>query len=228
MRGRGLDSEWTGTLAIKGDLAEPQIQGEINVKRGYFDLLDRRFTISTGAIDFVGSKPPIPMVDIAASAKTVDVTVTIKLQGPAKDPKLTLTSDPNLPQDEILARLLFGTSAAKITPAQGLRLAAAVQDLQGGGVVSGALTKFRRAVGVDTLDVNSTESTNAAGETTQQTNARVGKYVTDKVYLEVEKGLTENTNKARVQVDLTPQLSVGSSVNDQSQAGVGLQWRYDY
>ena len=228
VRGRGLDSEWTGTLAIKGDLAEPQIQGEINVKRGYFDLLDRRFTISTGAIDFVGSKPPIPMVDIAASAKTVDVTVTIRLQGPAKDPKLTLTSDPNLPQDEILARLLFGTSAAKITPAQGLRLAAAVQDLQGGGVVSGALTKFRRAVGVDTLDVNSTESTNAAGETTQQTNARVGKYVTDKVYLEVEKGLTENTNKARVQVDLTPQLSVGSSVNDQSQAGVGLRWRYDY
>jgi hypothetical protein len=29
-------------------------------------------------------------------------------------------------------------------------------------------------------------------------------------------------------VDLTPQLSVGSSVNDQSQAGVGLRWRYDY
>ena len=55
-------------------------------------------------------------------------------------------------------------------------------------MVSGALTKFRRAVGVDTLDVNSTESTDAAGETTQQTNARVGKYVTDKVYLEVEQG----------------------------------------
>ena len=228
VRGRGLDSEWTGTLAIKGDLAEPQIQGELDVKRGYFDLLDRRFTISTGAINFVGSNPPIPMVDITASAKTVDVTVTIKLQGPAKDPKLTLTSDPTLPQDEILARLLFGTSAAKITPTQGLRLAAAVQDLQGGGVVSGTLTKFRRAVGVDTLDVNSTESTNAAGETTQQTNARVGKYVTDKVYLEVEKGLTENTNKARVQVDLTPQLSVDSTVNDQSQTGLGLQWRYDY
>lgn len=228
VRGRGLDSEWTGKLAIQGNLPEPQIEGELDVKRGYFDLLDRRFTISTGAIDFVGSNPPIPMVNIEASAKTVDVTVTIKLQGPAKDPKLTLTSDPTLPQDEILARLLFGTSAAKVTPAQGLRLAAAVQDLQGGGIVSGALTKFRRAVGVDTLDVNSTETTNAAGETTQQTNARVGKYVTDKVYLEVEKGLTENTNKARVQVDLTPQLSVGSTVNDQSQTGVGLQWRYDY
>ena len=44
---------------------------------------------------------------------------------------------------------------------QGLRLAAAVQELQGGGFVSGALSKFRRAVGVDTLDVQSTETTNA-------------------------------------------------------------------
>ena len=150
------------------------------------------------------------------------------LQGPALDPKVTLSSEPALPQDEILSRLLFGTSAARITPMQGLRLAAAVQELQGGGVVSGALTKFRRAIGVDTLDLQSTESTDAAGETTQETSARVGKYVTDKVYLEVERGVTDNTSKARVQVDLTPNLSVGSTVDDQSQTGVGVQWRYDY
>ena len=52
--------------------------------------------------------------------------------------------------------------------------------------------------------------------------------MTDKVYLEVERGVTDNTSKARVQVDLTPNLSVGSTVDDQSQTGVGLQWRYDY
>ena len=228
VRGRSLDSEWNGKLTLKGDLADPLVEGEIAVRRGFFDLLDRRFTIDRGAIDFVGSRPPVPMIDLAATAKTAEVNVTVALQGPALDPKVTLSSEPALPQDEILSRLLFGTSAARITPMQGLRLAAAVQELQGGGVVSGALTKFRRAVGVDTLDVQSTETTDAAGETTQETSARAGKYVTDKVYLEVERGVTDNTNKARVQVDLTPNLSVGSTVTDQSQTGVGLQWRYDY
>ena len=228
VRGRGLDSEWNGKLTLKGDLADPLIEGELDVRRGYLDLLDRRFTIDRGAIDFVGSRPPVPMVDLAATAKTVEVNVTITLQGPAVDPKITLTSDPQLPQDEILARLLFGTSAARITPMQGIRLAAAVQELQGTGTISGALSRFRRAIGLDTLDVQSTETTDEEGETQQQTSARVGKYVTDKVYLEVEQNVTDGGSKARVQVDLTPNLSVGSTVNDQSQTGVGLQWRYDY
>ena len=168
VRGRGLDSEWNGKLALKGDLADPLVEGEIDVRRGYFDLLDRRFTIDRGALDFVGSRPPVPMIDLAATAKTAEVNVTVALQGPALDPKVTLSSEPALPQDEILSRLLFGTSAARITPMQGLRLAAAVQELQGGGVVSGALTKFRRAVGVDTLDLQSTETTDAAGETSRR------------------------------------------------------------
>ena len=88
--------------------------------------------------------------------------------------------------------------------------------------------RLRRAVGLDTIDVESTESTDQNGETTQQTNAKVGKYITDKVYLEAERGVTDGTNKARVKVDLTPNLSVGSSVTDQAQTGVGIQWRYDY
>ena len=228
VRGRGLDSEWNGKLTLRGDLADPLVEGELDVRRGYFDLLDRRFTIDRGALDFVGSRPPVPMIDLAATASTVEVTVTVALQGPAADPKITLTSEPTLPQDEILARLLFGTSASRITPMQGIRLAAAVQELQGGGTLSGALSKFRRAVGLDTLDLRSTETTDESGETNQQTSARVGKYVTDKVYLEVEQGVTDGGSKARVQVDLTPNLSVGSTVNDQSQTGVGLQWRYDY
>ena len=40
--------------------------------------------------------------------------------------------------------------------------------------------------------------------------------------------MTDGTNKARVKVDLTPNLSVGSSVTDQAQTSVGIQWRYDY
>ena len=49
VRGRGLDSEWNGKLALKGDLADPLVEGEIDVRRGHFDLLDRRFTIDRGA-----------------------------------------------------------------------------------------------------------------------------------------------------------------------------------
>ena len=206
----------------------PWSRAQLDIRRGFLDLLDRRFEIERGAITFVGSQPPLPMIDLSATATTTNVTVTVAAQGPAADPKITLSSEPPLPQDEILSHLLFGTSVARITPMQGLRLAAALDDLRGDGFVSSAFTKVRRAIGLDTLDVQSTETTDESGETSSDTTARAGKYVTDQVYIEGERSVTTGASKARVKVDLTPNLSVGSTVDDQAQTGVGLQWRYDY
>jgi translocation and assembly module TamB len=221
VRGRGLDSEWSGDLQVKGDLAAPQVLGVLKVRRGFLDLLDRRFTIRRGEIAFVGSQPPLPMMDLEATARTAEIEAVIGLRGPAADPKITLSSEPVLPQDEVLSRLLFGRSVARITPVQGLRLAAAVNQLQGGGGLSDVLSALRRGLGVDTLDVQ-------GGETAQDSSVRAGKYVRDNVFVEVERGVAAGSGKARVQIELTPNLSVGTEVNEQSQTGVGLQWRYDY
>ena len=98
VRGRGLDSEWSGKLTLKGDLADPLVEGELDVRRGHFDLLDRRFTIDRGALDFVGSRPPIPMIDLATTARTAEVTVTLTLQGPAADPKIRSPASPPCPR----------------------------------------------------------------------------------------------------------------------------------
>lgn len=221
VRGRGLDSEWGGAISVDGPATAPEIVGELEFRRGFLDLLDKRFTIRRGVISFVGSTPPVPMLDLEASARSAEIEAVVKLAGPAVDPKLTLTSEPVLPQDEILSRLLFGSSVARLTPVQGLRLAAAVDTLRGGGGLSSVLSALRKGLGVDTLDVQ-------GGETAQESTARAGKYVSDKVYVEVEKGVAEGTGTARVKVDLTPNLSVGTEVNERSQTGVGLEWRYDY
>lgn len=222
VRGRGLESEWGGNIAVKGMASEPLVTGRLEFRRGFLDLLNRRFTIEQGKIVFAGGTPPTPMLDIVASARTAEIRGIVKLSGPATDPKLELDSDPKLPQDEILSRLLFGRSVARITPVQGLRLAAAVRELQGGGGgLDSVLNTLRRTLGVDTLDV---ESDGESGQTT----AKAGKYISDRVFLEVERGVADSSGKARVQVELTPNLSVGTEVTESSQTGVGVQWRYDY
>jgi translocation and assembly module TamB len=161
------------------------------------------------------------MIDLEAAARSEEIQAVVRLEGPAANPKLELTSEPTLPQDEILARLLFGRSVARLTPVQGLRLAAAVDTLRGGGGLSDVLSTLRKGLGVDTLDV-------AGGETAQESTAKAGKYVSDNVFVEVERGVAEGTGKARVQVELTPNLSVNTEVDEQSQSGVGLEYRYDY
>jgi translocation and assembly module TamB len=222
VRGRGLDSEWGGSVQAKGTLQEPDVRGQLRFRRGFLDLLDRRFAIREGVVAFDGSRPPIPQVSLEAAATAEEVQAVVRLRGPATDPKLELTSEPPLPQDEVLARVLFGRSTDRITPVQGIRLAAAVRELQGGrGGVNGVLDAIRNATGLDTLSVES-------GATAGESAASAGKYINDRVYLQVQRGIQAGSGKARVEVELTPNLSVGTSVTEQSQTGVDLQWRYDY
>lgn len=218
VRGRGLESEWGGALAVKGTATEPEIMGQISFRRGFLDLLDRRFLIDKGVITFDGRRPPIPAIDILAGSQGVDMRALVAITGPADKIELALSSDPPYPQDEVLSRLLFGRPAAQITPAQGLRLANAVRQLESGG--EGPLDLLRKGLGVDTLDVGGTGPDDAS--------AKAGKYVSDRVYMEVERGLAPQSGKARVEIELTPSISAKTEVGEDAQTGVQLQWKYDW
>jgi len=219
VRGRGLDSEWEGAVKAAGTAQEPEVTGEIRYRRGSLELLNQRFDIRRGVVAFAGSNPPIPRIDFEAATTTEEVQAVVRLRGPVTDPELELSSEPQLPQDEILARILFGRGKDRITPVQGLRLVAAVRQLQGGG--PGVLDRLRRTVGLDTLDIQ-------GGATAAESGASVGKYVNDRVYLQLQRGVQSGSGKARVEVELTPNLSVGTDVSERSQGGVDLRWRYDY
>jgi translocation and assembly module TamB len=221
VRGRGLQSEWGGELKVTGDASEPKIIGVLNIRRGFIDLVEKRFVVREGVVRFAGANPPIPILNLVAAATAEDVEAIVRLTGPATDPKLELSSEPNLPADEILARVLFGRSLNRISPVQGLRLAAAANQLRGGGGLTSVIDSMRRSIGLDSIDVR-------GGATAAESSAAVGKYLSDKVYLELQEGLQAGSGKARVEVELTPNLSVGTAVTDQSQTGVNLQWRYDY
>ena len=59
--------------------------------------------------------------------------MTLRITGVADAPQFELTSVPPLPQDEILARLLFGESAGQLTALQAAQLGAALVTLTGVG-----------------------------------------------------------------------------------------------
>lgn len=218
VRGRGLQSEWGGAFHVVGTATAPEIEGRIEIRRGYVDLLGRRFVIRDGELRFVGSNPPTPELRIEAVAEGDGMTAIVRLAGPATDPEVELDSDPALPKDEILARLLFGRDVSAITPMQGIRLAATLQQLEGGGGLD-ALAGLRETIGVDTLDIG--------GESFAEAYVSAGTYVADNVFVEVEQRLASGETSARVEVELTPAVKVVSEIGDAS-SGVELEWRYDY
>ncbi|MFO7776612.1 MAG: translocation/assembly module TamB domain-containing protein, partial [Candidatus Hydrogenedentota bacterium] len=221
LRGRGLDSEWQGRLRVRGPITDPMVIGNLNVLRGDFSFMERRFNMAESTIVFDGSTPVSPMLDITAVSDARDLTARLRVTGPADSPDIALESDPSLPQDEILARVLFGRDLANINPVQALRLAHAANTLAGGGARAFELMgRTRQMLGMDQLDVR------GVGE--DDPTVAMGRYIGDDIYVEVEKGLMDDSGRLHVEVELTPRFSLDSEVGADAEGSMGFNWRYDY
>lgn len=223
VRGRGLDSEWGGEFRITGTADSPRILGDLTSRRGRLSLLNQDFDLEPSTISVSqGNRGEIILgLDIRATAETGDITAVVRVTGTASNPQIQLTSTPELPQDEVLARLLFGRSSAQLTPLEAIELAAAVQELTGSGG-PGLLDIGRRFLGVDVLRVT------GAGEGETGATVQAGKYVTDEVFVGVEQGTAAQSGAATVEIEVLPNVSVTSKVGQSGDTNVGVKVQWDY
>jgi translocation and assembly module TamB len=223
VRGRGLTSEWSGDLAVTGTSAEPVIIGEFDVVNGTFDALGKSFVLQRGVLRFDGST--LPLLDMLAQVQAADVTAQIVIQGSPTRPEIKLTSTPELPQDEVLSRVMFGSGVGQITPAQGLQLAQAAATLAGGG--PSVLDRMRNYTGLDRLSVG--DSTNATGTAAAGTTVSGGKYVAPGIFVGVDQGLSGASTRAKVEIELTPNITLNATAGAASDASsIGAQYKLDY
>ncbi len=165
----------------------------------------------------------MPDLNIVAEAKIKDITARVTFSGPASNPEMNLSSEPALPSDEILARVLFGRTASNITPSQALQLAMLARSLTtGGGSQLDFMSRTRKFLGLDELEFSSSDEGLSKG------TLGVGKYLTEGVYLNLQKGVGQGTDKASVEVEVTPNITVESEVGSDSSSGIGVNWKYDY
>jgi translocation and assembly module TamB len=87
--------------------------------------------------------------NLTGSARLITVT------GTGLQPEISFCSMPALPEDELLSRLLFGTSITNLSAPEALQLAAAVGSLRGGGrgLNLDPINAVRRAVRLDQLRI---------------------------------------------------------------------------
>jgi translocation and assembly module TamB len=178
--GMGLDSEWKAHLKVAGTASVPVLSGQVDLVRGNLDFAGRRFDLSEGHIDFTGEDTIDPTLAITASEDIEDVTVTVDVGGRAYEPQITFSSTPSLPQDEIMSRILFGSSVANISALQAVQLASSLNALRATGGGLNPLGKLRSATGISRLQILSPDAATGRG-----TALSAGQYITKNVYIEV-------------------------------------------
>ncbi len=218
VRGRGLDSEWEGALQVAGTVSTPLVTGRLAARRGTFDVIGKSFALRDSEIRFLGGDKLDPLLGIRGVYEESGLTVIARLAGPSSRPEVILESQPSLPQDEILSRVLFGKNKGALTAAEGIQLAASVSELSGGGSGLDVLGSIREVVGVDVLQVDTGEGGAAV---------KAGKYIADGVYVGARQGAAPGSGSVEVEVELTPNISVNTE-SGQTDSSVGVQFKWDY
>ena len=216
IRGRGLDAELGGQVVLGGTTRQIIPTGQFNLVRGRLSILQQRFELTEGSATLQGDFVPVIRLVAQTTARTGTV-INITVDGPISEPTVTFSSAPELPQDEVLAQLIFGRDLSAITPLQAVQLAAAVGTLAGrggGGLIEG----FRTGLGVDDFDVTS----DAAGNTA----LRVGKYLGDNLYTDVT--ISAGNTQINLNLDLTEDLTVKGGVGSDGDTGLGIFFERDY
>ena len=220
--GLGLSSEWSADLKIGGAPDNPAITGRADLIRGDYEFAGREFEIERGVIRFAGEVPANPALDIEANANTTGLNATIRVTGVALKPEITFTSVPALPQDELLSRLLFGTSITNLSAPEALQLAAAVAALQDGNGGLNPINAVRRAAGLDRLRILPADP-----QTGQGTSLAAGKYVTRRLYAEIVTD-GQGYSATRVEYQVTRWLSLLSSISTLGRQSANVRVSRDY
>jgi translocation and assembly module TamB len=222
VRGLGIDSRWTTNVGIGGTVDAPRLTGRADLIRGDYEFAGRNFRLDRGVIRFRGESPPDPLLDIRAEAQVQGLDASILVGGTGLKPEITFASVPQLPQDELLSRLLFGTSITNLSAPEALQLASAVAALRSGSGNLDPINALRRAVGLDRLRILPADVA-----TGQKTAVSAGKYITRKLFVEV---ITDGQgySATRAEYQVTRWLSILSSVSTIGRTSANVRVSKDY
>lgn len=224
LKGRGLDSEWRGSVQVTGSLYDPKIHGVFKIKSGSFELAGSQMHITQGVLTLNGS-PQQASISVQAEKQLAHVKVYASLKGPVKNPQLNLYSSPDLPRAEIVSLFLFNKHTANISAAEGIQLAQTLSTLSGteGGV--NILGSIQRAVGIDRLNVDST-LVEETGE--RRYSIRAGKYIFKGLLLSFNKCINSSHQSVGLEFGLIRNVKLEAELSADGHSMLSLKWQYDY
>lgn len=222
VKGMGMESEWSANIHVGGTSGAPVISGGVDLVRGTLGFAGHSFELQEGRIRFTGGSMTDPDIRIVASGDVEDVTINVNVTGTGQNPQISFSSTPSLPQDELMARILFGNSVGELSAIQAVQLAASLNSLRGGKGGLNPLGTLQSSTGIDRLRILGDDKKTGRG-----TAVAVGQYITNDVYVEIVTDARGYT-ATQLEVALSKALSVLSEVGSFGTSSVNLRYRKNY
>ena len=229
-------------LQLRGTYDRPLLAGRADVERGEVAFEGRRYLVTRGSIDLSNPTRIEPFIDLETETRVRvpgdTYRVTLQASGTIDRLNLEFTSDPWLPQVEILALLFSDVAPGRnielrqyntdITPQQQLLRERATRAL-----TSAVSSEVERVVS-QTFGVDTFQLTPSLADPNQQSSrldpaARVtiGKRISDRVYLTYSRSMSSSTHNQIIllEYDQTDRFSWILSRNEDRTYALDLRVR---
>ena len=218
IRGQGIAMSWDGKIISQSAGDEGTVQGALQATEGGFELIGRQFRIQTGKV-YLPKAGGMPYIDVIATTDVDEYTITTTIRGNVERPTLEFSSDPALPDYQILTVLVTGAPESGNDDAVNVqREAASLLAAFQSAAIEDALNE---RLGIDRVGIE-------FGETVEEPILTVGKRITPNLYVESvyhhNAPEDENTTEARVRYRITPSWSVESAYGDAGVGSLDLFW----
>ncbi|MDB5763112.1 MAG: hypothetical protein JWQ21_2107 [Herminiimonas sp.] len=210
LKGRGLYALLLGQIRLLSAAGEPlQAQGSVRVAKGTYSAYGRELAVEHGVLQFTG---PVdnPALDILAMRRGTEVEAGVAVRGTVLAPRVTLVSEPSVPDAEKLSWLVLGHGLNAAGQADLGALQSAAGALLSEGAAAGVQSQIATAFGLDTLGISTSQ------DNLQQRIVTLGKQISSRLYVSYQQGLETATNTVLLRYTLSPRLTLEAEAGTRS------------
>jgi translocation and assembly module TamB len=152
---RTLSVNGSASLQVRGTAADPVILGRVILNNGDVLLNGDRFVLSSGTVQFVNPSQTQPVVNLAMNTTIQQYNIGLQFRGPVDQLQTQYTSDPALPQADIINLLAFGkTTEASAQSSANTTSNQQAQSLIASQVSSQVTSRVSKIAGISQLSIN--------------------------------------------------------------------------
>jgi len=217
-------AETEARLRVVGTPYEPGLLGQLTLlEGGEIRLNERRYEVDRGIITFVDDRRIFPSFDLQLSTTASNYDITIAVTGTPGDTDTTLTSDPTLPEPDIMAMLVTGRTLDEMRGEEFEVAREQVLSYMTGRVGSTLGRGLQRATGLSEVRIEPSVIANEADPSARLT---LGQDLTDELKLVYSTNLTDSNDQIWIaEYDVTRRFQARGV--RQSDATYRVDFRHD-
>jgi outer membrane protein assembly complex protein YaeT len=218
------EAEISADLRVVGNPYDTGLSGRLIIEEGgQLRLQEREYIIERGVITFANERRIVPSLDVLATTRAGGYDIRLQISGEPGKTQTTLTSDPELPEPDILAVLVTGKTMEQMRGEEFTVASNQVLSYLAGRVGSTLGRGIESATGISTVRI---EPTLIAAEADPSARLTVGQNITRNLQLIYSMDLVDSSDQIYVaEYELSRRFTTNAI--RQSDGSFRLEFRHD-